>query len=543
MDNTKYITYPTKVLNNEITSCKYIKLACERFLNWFKRDDIEFREDKVDKVINFISKLKHYTGKHNGKPFILQEWQKFIVANIFGWYYIGTNKRVTKKVYIEVARKNGKSALISAIALYCLIADGENGAEVDVAANTRQQGKILFDMASNFIQGIDSKHKYFKPYRDRIIFNHTKSHMQVFAADATKLDGFNASVFCLDELHAAPNSKLYDVLASSQGMRENPLSIVITSAGFNLFSFCYGMRNICTEILYGVKEDDAQFSAIYALDEDDDYTDSTNWIKSNPNLDVTVTTEYLSEQVVAAKNNKTLEVGVLTKNFGKWCKSSDVWIGNDLLLKSSQKLDISFFKDLNVYVGVDLASVSDLTAVSVCCELDGMYYFKTWYFLPQSALSDNSNSELYKDWKRKGLLIITDGNVTDYDYILNKILEINQTAYINKVAYDAWNSIQWAIDATSEGLPLEPFSQALWNFNKPTKEFERLIKSGRIVLDDNEITRYCFSNVVLKFDHNENCKPTKLENQQKIDGVIAMIQSLGIMIQEPQYNQQILAVV
>ena len=137
----KYKLYPTKVINDEITSCKYIKLSCERFLNWFERDDIEFREDKVDKVINFIAKLKHYTGKHNSKPFILQEWQKFIVANIFGWYYIGTNKRVTKKVYIEVARKNGKSALISAIALYCLIADGENGAEVDVAANTRQQRK------------------------------------------------------------------------------------------------------------------------------------------------------------------------------------------------------------------------------------------------------------------------------------------------------------------------------------------------------------------------------------------------------------------
>ena len=170
-------------------------------------------------------------------------------------------------------------------------------------------------------------------------------------------------------------------------------------------------------------------------------------------------------------------------------------------------------------------------------------YFKTYYFLPQSALSDNSNSELYKDWKRKGLLIITDGNVVDYDYILSTIMKINNTAYINKIAYDNWNATQWAIDATSEGLPLEPFSQALWNFNKPTKEFERLIKSGRIVLDDNEITRYCFSNVVLKFDHNENCKPTKLENQQKIDGVIAMIQSLGIMIQEPQYNQQILAVI
>lgn len=325
-------------------------------------------------------------------------------------------------------------------------------------------------------------------------------------------------------------------------MRENPLSICITSAGFNLFSFCYGMRTICTEILYGVKDDDSQFSAIYALDEGDDYTNPNNWIKSNPNLDVTVTSEYLKEQVISAKNNKTLEVGVLTKNFGKWCKTSDVWINNDILLTHSKPLDISFFKDLNVYMGVDLSAVSDLTAVSVCTELDSIYYFKTWYFLPSSALQDNSNAELYKDWKRKGLLYITDGNVTDYDYVLSTILNINQNTYINKVAYDSWNATQWAINATAEGLPLEPFSQALWHFNRPTKEFERLAKSGRIVIDDNEITRYCFSNVVIKTDHNENCKPIKEDRMQKIDGVISMLQALGTMIEQPQYQNQIMAI-
>lgn len=249
-------------------------------------------------------------------------------------------------------------------------------------------------------------------------------------------------------------------------MRENPLSICITSAGFNLFSFCYGMRNICIEILHGVKEDDSQFSAIYALDEGDDYTIQDNWIKANPNLDVTVTSEYLREQVISAKNNPTLEVGVLTKNFGRWCRTNDIWINNDLLLQSSEKLDISFFTDYNVYLGIDLAAVSDLTAVSLCCELDGLYYFKTWYFLPSSALQDNSNAEMYKDWKRKGLLHITEGNVTDYDYVLKTILDINKACFINKIAYDSWNATQFAINATAEGLPLEPFSQALWHFNR-----------------------------------------------------------------------------
>lgn len=138
-----------------------------------------------------------------------------------------------------------------------------------------------------------------------------------------------------------------------------------------------------------------------------------------------------------------------------------------------------------------------------------------------------------------GLLTITEGNVTDYDYITADLMRINQIVTINSIAYDTWNSTQWAIDATSKGLPLQPFSQALGNFNRATKEFERLILSNKIAIDDNEITRYCFRNVSLKFDHNDNCKPVKSVRQNKIDGVIGMLEALGIMLQEPQYNNEI----
>ena len=542
MVDSKYIDYPTKIINNEITSCEYVKLACKRYLSFFERDDIYFDSTKVDKVVNFMQKLKHFTGSHNGKSFKLQPFQFWIVCNIYGWYWKDTNQRVTKNVYIELARKNGKSFFAAAIALYNLIADGEANAEVEIIANSAKQAGIVFSMCKNLVDGLDVKHKYFKAYRDKIKFDATKSFLQVLSTDVNSNDGWNSSLFVVDEYHSAPNSLMYDVMKSSQGMRENPLSIVITTAGFNLFSPCYNMRKTNIEILYGKKEDDTQFTAIYTLDDGDDWQDSKNWIKANPCLGITVKEQYLKEQVQQAINNTSMEVGIRTKNFNQWLSTSDVWISNDLLLKSSEKLDVSFFQDMNVYMGVDLSAVSDLTAVSLCAEIDSKYYFKTYYFLPQSALQDNSNSELYKDWKRKGLLYITDGNVVDYDYILSTIMKINQTCYINKIAYDNWNATQWAINATAEGLPLEPFSQALWHFNRPTKELERLLKSNRVIIDDNEITRYCFSNVTIKTDHNENCKPIKLEKQQKIDGVIAMLQALGTMIEQPQYNQQILAV-
>ena len=159
--------------------------------------------------------------------------------------------------------------------------------------------------------------------------------------------------------------------------------------------------------------------------------------------------------------------------------------------------------------------------------------------MPSTCLENNSNSDIYKEWKRKGLLTITDGNVTDYDIVLSDILRINNQIGITKISYDSYNATQFCINATSKGLPMITFSQALWNFNKPTKYFEILIKSGKIILDDNEITRWCFSNVYLKTDHNENVKPVKTTQQQKIDGVISILEALGGFLEEPQYNNEI----
>lgn len=521
-----YKSYAIDVIEGRIVTCKYVKQACQRYLDFFNKYD--FRVDKVKKVVNFISHLKHYTGKHNGKPFILQPYQLWIISSIFGFYKKGTDKRVCNYVYIELARKSGKTALMAAICLYMLIADGENGAEVELVANSAKQAKIAFTMCSNFLGSIDKKNKYFRRYRDSIKYDKAKAFLQVLSSDASGNDGYNSSCFLLDECHEQPDSRLYDVMCSSQGMRENPLAMIITTAGFNKFGFCYGYRDTCLNVLSGNLEDDTLFSAIYTIDEDDDWANPEVWVKANPSLGVTVTYDYLEKQVKKAQNNTSLEVGIRTKNFNQWVSSQDIWISNDLLLDSTQNINLNDFKGQFGYVGIDLASVSDLTALSVMIPVEDKYYFKTFYYLPQTALANNSNCELYKEWKRKGYLTVTAGNVTDYDYVLTDLLKISGIVLINKVAYDAYNATQFAINATEKNLPLEPFSQALWNFNRCTKDFERLIKCGKVVIDNNEITRYCFSNVSLKYDHNDNCKPIKLEAMQKIDGVIAMLEALGV---------------
>ena len=537
-----YYHYVEDVLNGKIVVGELIKLACQRFKDDLQRQDIYFNESVVDNAINFIGTLKHFMGKSSGKHFKLENWQQFIIANIVGWYWKDGNTRRFTSSYIEVSRKNGKTALAAALCLYYLIADGEDGAEVDLAANSKEQAKIAFEFCSSFSKQLDPKGKYLKPYRDNVQFALNNSKLKVFAADDSKLDGFNASFGLIDEYHAAKNSKVRDVIKSSMGMRNNPHLCTITTAGFDKTLPCYKLRSTSIEILNKLKTDDSMFIAIYSLDDKDDWTDKDNWVKCTPNLNVTVTSKYIKEQVQSAINNPSEEVGVKTKTLNLWCDVADVWLPESYIVKASKNIHLEDFRDCECYIGVDLSATSDLTAVSYLIEKDNIYYFKTDYYLPESALVDKPDRETYKLWKQQGLITITAGNVTDYDYITNDIVAASNILNIQKIGYDKWNATQWAIHATEIGLPLEEYPQTMGNFNRPTKELERLILSGNTVIDNNEITRWCFRNVELKSDYNGNVKPNKGIKSKKIDGVIAIIQALGMYLTVPHYSNEILTI-
>lgn len=539
--NKAYIQYPVDVISGNVIAGKHIKKACERFFSLMDDDRYMFLEEKVDKVIRLYHHLRHFKGRHSGKPFVLEPWQEWIIASIYGFYNKSDGSRLTQTVYIEVARKNGKTALAAGIGLNALINDDEDGAEVYFAANSKDQVKIsAWPLCSNFAKAFDPKEKYLKVYRDTINFDKTISWLKVLAADSTKLDGPNPSTFILDEYHAAKSNSLKAVLESGQGTRDNPLEIIITTAGFDKLGPCYELRTTATEILNGLKEDDSFFMAIYSLDEKDDWKDEANWIKSNPNMDVTVKSSYLRKEVRKAMNTPSDEVNVKTKNLNMWCDSSDVWIPDDYILACSRKVDLDDFttKD-DCFAGIDLSSTSDLTCVSFMIPKDGKFYFKTLYYLPEEALETKKNKEQYCEWVRLGFLKLTPGNVVDYDYILDDILSVDKRLYIVKVGYDSWNATQFVINATDKGLPMEPVSQSIGNFNRPTKEMERVILSGNVVIDNNPITRFCFRNVVMKLDHNGNTKPSKEYRDKKIDGVISMIEAMGVCLMTPQYSNSI----
>ncbi len=532
-----YYRYAQQVLDGTIVAGKWIKLACERFFTLIEDDRYEFREEKVEDVVRFIRILRHYTGRHAGKPFTLEPWQEFAVASIFGFYIWEDGSRLVKSVYMEMARKQGKSAFSAALCLYILIAAGEMNAEVYLAANSKDQAKISFGMCSNFVKSIDPKAKYLTAYRDRVNFDKTLSTLRVLAADDSKLDGFNASMYLLDEYHAAKTTKLKDVLQSSQGMRDDPLGVIITTAGFDKLGPCYQYRTMCTEVLSGLKTDDSLFALIYSLDEGDDWKDEKVWIKSNPNLGVTVKPAYIREQVQKAVNSPSDEVGVKTKNLNMWCDADTVWIPEHYILSASRNMTIGEFRDMDCYAGVDLSATSDLTSLAFLIPTEEAMHFFIKYYLPEAALREKRFKELYGEWRRFGYLTVTPGNVTDYDYILNDLMKIRDTVYLQKVGYDDWNATQFVINATEKGLPMEPVSQSIGNFNRPTKELERLILSDRARFDNNVITRHCFRNVVMARDRNGNTKPSKQFEEKKIDGVIASLMALSAYLSAPRYGQ------
>lgn len=536
--------YALDVVAGRVVTGDLIKLACQRYLDDINSDTYELRDDVVRRVIDFMQLFKHFKGKIAGQHYVVEPWQSWIVANLYGIYYKGTDKRKYNEAYIEVARKNAKTFLTAAMGMYSFVADGVAGAEVMLLATSREQAKIAFEDFETFSKQIDPNHQVLKLYRDRIKIPQTNSMVLVCSSDDSKLDGRFPSWICCDEFHAHKTNALRSVMKSGM-TRPNALLVTITTAGFSLVSPCYKLRQSCVDILYKNKTDEATFAAIFCIDENDQWDDPEVWIKANPNIGKSVDEDYIQRQIVTAKNNVSEEVAVKTKTLNLWLSTSSVWIPDSYINKCTQTINLDDFnEDSECWVGCDLAAVGDMTAVTFMLfkEDDDTPYFHTKYYLPESALVESPNRELYKYWARTKQLTVCAGNVTDYDYITNDIMAMYNRFNVRKIAYDSWNSTQWAIKATELGLPLEPFSQSIGNFNKGTREFERLIRQSKCVIDNNEITRWMFRNVAIKADTNGNIKPNKGAGaEKKIDGIISQITALGKWLETPRFSGSILA--
>lgn len=518
----QYYQYVEDVLNEKIPTGNLIKLACKRFNNFLERGDIYLDEECVDKCIALIGHMEHFLGKSAGKPFILEPWQQFIIANVLGLKYKETNKRVCNETNISVARKNGKDALIGAICDYLLVADGEAAPEIVVASNSTDQSRICFKYISEYAKSIDPKGKIFKYYRNYMTIPSNNGIVTVISSDPSKADGKNLSAFVLDEAHENKDRRMYDVLKSSMGMRSQPLAIIISTAGLHLDGMYYDMYKLSVEVLNGVKQLDNYFPFIWQLDEADSWEDEKNFIKANPNLDVTVTKDFIMQEVNKAKVDPTALNGVLVKNLNMWRQSSVSWISRESVVKCMKAINLDDYAGYTAYIGVDLSSVNDLTAMSVLIPLgDDKYVLKNYAFLPNDSFEEHPNRELYKKFQQEGSLIVTPGNITDYDYVTKVIHDLSEKLRIEGIYYDPYNSGTWSIQCTDLGYNMQPVSQGLMNFNNPTRQFEKWVLGENIIIDKSALFLWCVGNCAIKEDWNNNRKCIKSSPNSKIDCVIA----------------------
>ena len=533
----KITTYPWDVLEGKILTCENIKLACKRFIGFLDMEDRYFDVGDVERTIRFFERFRHFTGQYNNKPFILQEWQKFMICGIYGFKWKKDGTRVTRTFILSVSRKQGKTSCISIMAIKALLE--ENNAQVIVAANSASQASILFKMASSYLKSLGGKvDKLFRRFRDRIMFDKTDSSMRVVSADASRLDGLNCNFAVVDEISQAPNSDVYDVLESSMGSRQQPLMCCCTTRSNNQSGFYKELEQSGIDVMRGLKQDDSVFCLVYTLDDGDDCEDEEVWKKCSPNLGISVSEDFYRQQITKMKNNPSQTTAIMTKVFNVWTSTSNVWIPQSYTFKVMDKVKMDDFKDKLLYISFDLASTSDLTCLSAMYEDNGTYYFKNWYYLPQEALKTSTNKDNYKKWQRQGFLTVTQGNVTDYDYVMNDIQKLQDNSEgIVRISYDSWNATDFTIRLTESGFNMKPYSQSIGSMNRPTKAIERLIMEGKnIVIDKNPITLFCFENSVPKSDYNDNIKIIKESYENKIDGVIAIIMNYGGFQEENHYD-------
>ena len=516
--------------SGEILVCEYVRLAVERYYADLDRAlDMGRYFDKraAMRAIRFIEKLKHTKGEWAGQRFRLEPWQQFVLWNIFGWKNADGTRRF-RYAYIEIARKNGKTALSAGIGLYMLFADGESRPEVYSAATVKDQAKICFSDAVEIVKATDLKN-YLTPYRNSIVYELKGGTMKPLSSDYGTHDGLNPSCGIIDEFHAHKDSGMFDVIKSAFGARRQPLMFIITTAGFDKSGVCYAYRENVIKVLRGVNEDDSLFGIIYTLDDKSEWDDPKMWIKANPNLGVSLSADYLADQVKDAKNRPEAVRNVMTKNVDLWVDAERTWILDDVWQKCIGTTDPADLKGCACWGGLDLSNVSDITAYVLLFHENDRFQLLPYFWIPEEKMLEKIRKENinYDKWAAEGYVTVTPGNVIDYDFVKADILRIVADYDLRTSAYDRWNSSQTIIDLQNEGMECNPFGQGYGSMSAPTKEFEKLVLTGKIEHFGNPVLRWMLASTLVKTDPAGNIKPDKEKSTQKIDGIVAAIMALG----------------
>ena len=519
---------------------KWVALACERQRKDLQRKRFKYTFDvkRAARICQFIELLPHTKGEWAGKPIVLEPWQIFILTTVFGWID-GSGYRRYKVTYKEIPRKNAKSTISSGVGLYMLTADGEGGAEVYSAATTKDQAKIVWQDAKGMAQKSKGlQNRFGVRISAHSVYTDDGSLFKALARDqGGNLDGLNVHCGIIDELHAHKTREVVDVIETATGARRQPLLWQITTAGFNLSGICFETRTYTTKVLEGQITDHQHFGIIYTIDADDDWAAPSSWQKANPNWGVSVTVEDIARKGTKAVKVAQARGNFKTKHLNVWVNANEAWMdmqkweaGTDLSLR------LEDFKAEECVAAVDLATKVDVAALVLLFQRGTQFYLFPFFWLPEAAAEGEENAH-YAGWAAEGHLTLTPGNVTDQNYIQDRVRAIASAHQLRCLAYDNWQAVKFATELADEGMPVSEFPMQVRTMSEPMKELHALVLSGRLTHAGNPVMNWMMSNVVARTDAKENIFPAKDNSRNKIDGPVAAIMAMGEWLNAPPDSQ------
>ena len=484
----------------------------------------------------FETYLRHSLGsKFAGKPFLLLPWEKEVLGNMFGWNRADGTRRF-RRAYIEVPKKNGKSTLAAGVGLYLFLADNEPGAHVYSTATKQEQASQVHGEAIRMARASVALRSIVKINRTTktITYEDQNAKYAALASDSAGSEGLNIHGIIKDELHAWSDRPFWDALRYASIARAQPLDFTITTAGiYDPTTIGWEMHQKALNIIEGRDDDTEMYAYIRGAALDDDWQLRATHKKANPSYGVTIDPDEIAKSARDARDLPSEENVFRRYRLNQWVEQAIRWISMETWNACGNAVDADSLRGQRCYGGLDLAATTDIAAF-VLVFPDAGNAVLPFFWVPDDTAEKREQAQraLYRTWARTGHIEITSGNRIDHAFIRHRINELSKVYDVRQIAYDPWNATQLTTELFEEdGLPMMEFRQGFVTMNAPTKQLEILLAGRELRHGGHPVLTWMAGNVSVKSDPAGNIKPDKSRSMEKIDGIVALIMAIGVMMQ------------
>jgi phage terminase large subunit-like protein len=531
-------TYSQQIIDGIIPANDDVILSCKRFLQALQNPEFYYDEEEVKTLVEFCQEF-YLTEVSPPTLTVLQPFQIWLLANIYGIKYKDTQRRVCKIANVSVARGNAKTQLVCLLCIFELLYGVD--AQIVIAGNTvKTSMEVDYDKIKKLLEQIDPTFKHIQKYYNKFVYNNNR--IIVTSNESKGFDGMSASIALCDEMHLFEKNNVYGALRSSLAKRKDSVMIIASTAGLNADTEYYKLCQYSKRVLRGEIDDPTHFAALFSINENDIYNldlfDNEKYIRmANPMIGVSVEMRDIKRELQTAKNSEADRVSILTKHLNIFHKNkTDNFYIHDKYIQKAFDRTIKLTdipEDVPLFLGLDLSKNDDITALAVCCMHNNYYNFFNYYYIPEDSLSTNKNRERYKEAQKDGYIKIQKGAAIDYEDIVNDIKNIAESHYVKLIAYDPYKAKD-LVNKLKSRFNLLPFSQLGSNMNNPLTEMQRIFLLNQVKLQFNPITEWMFSNVEVKTSSMGLLTIDKSNSESnKVDGVSAMADAIGGMLAYP----------